>query len=125
MGTLLDHEKLEVYQKALRFFGIADRIAERLSRRNDMRDQLQRASGSIVNNTAEGAGEFSPREKARFYRMARRSAIECAATLDSALEINLIAADEKDPAREQLVMIVGGVVNLIKSCEARARDAGR
>jgi len=33
-------------------------------------------------NIAEGAGESSPNEKVRFYRMARRSAIECAGILD-------------------------------------------
>jgi len=31
-------------------------------------EQLQRASTSIPLNTAEGAGEFSTKEKARFYR---------------------------------------------------------
>ncbi len=45
-------------------------------------DQLIRAASSIMLNIAEGAGEYSSPEKARFYRMARRSAWECAAILD-------------------------------------------
>jgi four helix bundle protein len=47
-----------------------------------LRDQLDRASASILLNIAEGAGRFSPPEKARFYGIARGSATECAAILD-------------------------------------------
>lgn len=50
--------------------------------RRDLREQLQRASSSIVLNIAEGASEFSPADKARFYRIARRSAAESASILD-------------------------------------------
>jgi four helix bundle protein len=117
--STLDHEKLDVYQKALRFFGTAHRAADNMHGRRDLKDQLQRASGSIVNNIAEGAGEFSPPEKIRFYRIARRSAVECAATLDSALEIALIQPEERAKAREEIIVIVGGLVRLIKSCSAR------
>ena len=44
--------------------------------------QLIRATQSISLNIAEGAGEHSPADKARFYRIARRSAYECEAALD-------------------------------------------
>ena len=47
-----------------------------------MADQLGRAALSIVLNIAEGAGEFSKKGKARFYRMALRSTTEWAATMD-------------------------------------------
>jgi four helix bundle protein len=78
-----DHERLEVHQLALRFVVLARQIIEQLSTGfADLSDQLRRASSSIVLNTAEGAGEFSKREKARFYRMAKRSATECAGVLD-------------------------------------------
>jgi four helix bundle protein len=45
-------------------------------------EQLHRAATSICLNVAEGAGEFSVPDKLRFYRMAKRSATECAAILD-------------------------------------------
>ena len=77
------HEKLDVYKAALAFLATADEILEEVPRgRGHLGDQLDRAATSIVLNVAEGAGEFSPAEKARFYRMARRSANECAAILD-------------------------------------------
>ena len=47
-----------------------------------VRDQLDRASLSVVLNTAEGAGRFAPRDKARFYSIARGSANETVALLD-------------------------------------------
>ena len=80
---LLDHEKLTVYQVATEFVVLADIIIEHLPRgRAYLRDQLQRAGLSISLNIAEGAGEYFVDEKARFYRMAKRSATECAGILD-------------------------------------------
>ncbi|HET7322453.1 MAG TPA: four helix bundle protein, partial [Longimicrobiaceae bacterium] len=71
---------MAVYQKAIEFVIVAEQITRTLSRgRRYLTDQLQRASTSIPLNIAEGAGEFSRADKARFYRIARRSATECAA----------------------------------------------
>ena len=65
-----DHEKLDVYQAAIDFVVMADDVVEHLPRgRAYLADQLQRAATSIPLNVAEGAGEFSRQEKARFYRM--------------------------------------------------------
>jgi len=45
----------------------ANQVAERLPRgRAYLADQLQRAGTSIPLNIAEGAGEFSSKERARF-----------------------------------------------------------
>ena len=80
---LLDHEKLTVYQTAIEFVILADEVIEHLPRgRSYLSDQLQRAALSIPLNIAEGAGEYAIDEKARFYRMAKRSATECAGVLD-------------------------------------------
>ena len=76
-------EKLKVYDRALELAVILEEMTRQTPEgRGDLRDQLRRASTSIVLNIAEGAGEFSPSDKARFYRMARRSASECAAIID-------------------------------------------
>ena len=80
-----DHEKLDVYHPALDALELCDQIGGDLPPgRANVRDQLDRASTSVVANIAEGAGEFSRPEKARFYRIARRSAIEVVAWLDIA-----------------------------------------
>ena len=78
-----DFERWDVYQVALDFLVIVKGLVEKLPRGNaNLADQLQRASTSIPLNIAEGSGEHSLPEKARFYRMAKRSATECASILD-------------------------------------------
>lgn len=91
------HERLDVYKVAREFSREASGIVADLPRgSSDLGDQLQRAATSIVLNIAEGAGEFSSKEKARFYRIASRSAAECAAALDLAKDLYGL-----DPARAQ------------------------
>jgi 23S rRNA-intervening sequence protein len=80
-GPLLDFERLDVYRVALEFQALATSIALPAGRR-ELRDQLDRAALSIVLNTAEGAGRVGTADKARFFAMARGSAMECAAVLD-------------------------------------------
>jgi four helix bundle protein len=76
--------RLDVYQVATAFVVAVDVVADSIPRgRSYLVDQLRRAALSIQANIAEGAGEFSPTDKARFYRMALRSATECVALLDS------------------------------------------
>jgi hypothetical protein len=61
-----DHERLDVYQRALEVLDLCDSIIEQLPKgRAHLKDQLDRAATSIVLNVAEGAGEFSPDEKCR------------------------------------------------------------
>lgn len=60
-------------------------IAAQLSA--NLRDQLLRASSSVVLNTAEGFGSSSRGIKRRHYEIARGSAIECVAILDLASAI--------------------------------------
>lgn len=78
-------------------------------------DQLQRAASSITLNIAEGAGEFSPAEKARFYRIAKRSATECAAIVDVAQHRSCISDEHFTAARSLLLRVVGMLVKLTRS----------
>lgn len=67
----------------------------------------------MVLNIAEGAGEFSPRDKRRFYRMARRSATECAAVLDIFSRRNHPATQTLEEARALLVRVVSMLVRMV------------
>jgi four helix bundle protein len=110
-----DHEKLDVYQCAIDYVVLADDIVQRLPRgRAYLGEQLQRASTSIPLNIAEGAGEFSPKEKARFYRIAKRSATECAAIMDVCRRLNLIEPSRFDDGRELLLRIVAMLTKLVR-----------
>ena len=55
----------------------------------NLRDQLRRASSSVVLNTAEGFGSASRGVKRRHYEIARGSAMECGAILDLAVALGL------------------------------------
>ena len=68
---------------------------------------------SICLNTAEGAGEFSPAEKARFYRIARRSATECAASLDICRVLGLSEEAVLSTGEEKLRRIVAMLTKMI------------
>jgi four helix bundle protein len=79
--ALLDAERLHVYRAALEFQGVVAGIRLPPALR-DLRNQLDRASASIVLNVAEGAGRHAVADKAHFYAIARGSAMESAAVLD-------------------------------------------
>lgn len=115
MSYYLDHERLEVYHFAIRFVVLADEIAENLPRgRAYLVDQLRRAGSSISLNIAEGAGEYAPIEKARFYRMAKRSATECSGILDILKHLLLIDDQLFSKARELLARIVAMLIKMVQ-----------
>ncbi len=115
---MLDHEKLDVYRVARELNIAIESLVGRASRtRQDLSDQLRRAGASIVLNVAEGAGEFAPREKARFYRIAKRSATECSAVLDLLQDVRIIGPREAEPVRVLLERTVAMLIRLSKSAE--------
>ena len=116
-----DHERMDVYQDALEFVTQANTIRAGFpTGRNSLADQLDRASVSVTLNIAEGAGEFARKEKARFYRMARRSATECAAILDIVRELKLGEEAEIQRAKDRLHSIVSMLIGLGKWAEVNA-----
>jgi four helix bundle protein len=76
----LDASKLHCYQVALELHTQCSALLAFTHR--VVRDQLERASLSVVLNTAEAGGRRSLRDKARYYAHARGSATEVAALLD-------------------------------------------
>lgn len=113
--VLFDHEKLTVYQVAIEFVILADEVIEHLPRgRAYLSDQLQRAALSISLNIAEGAGEYAVDEKARFYRMAKRSATECAGVLDVCQRLRLIEENRYVKGRELLIGIVSMLIKMVQ-----------
>jgi len=100
-----DHERLHVYQIAVRVDGLIHVALPRRGQR-ELREQLERALLSVIANIAEGAGRTAPKDKRRFYAMARGSATESAALLDVLLARRLVTADVHRQARECLLQIV-------------------
>ncbi|MFN3201507.1 MAG: four helix bundle protein [Bradymonadia bacterium] len=111
--SCLDHERLDVYRKSLEFLVLSDELCRQLpTGRAYLSDQLRRASLSVVLNIAEGAGEFSKAEKSRFYRMAKRSATECAAVLDCLHMLRLGRAERAQDGKSLLVDVVAMLIKM-------------
>ena len=70
-------------------------------------------------NIAEGAGRFSPADKARFYGIARGSATECAAIVDIILSRGLASASTCRRGRALLVRIVQMLTRLAAETASR------
>ena len=112
-----EHEKLDVYKATIDLLAVVNDVVEPLPRgRGLISDQLLRASSSIALNIAEGAGEFSGPEKARFYRIARRSATECAAILDVCRVRGLIHQQPLATGRDFLLRIVAMLTRMVLNC---------
>jgi len=114
MKIYFDHEKLNVYQVALQFNGWVGDLLATVEAKAAAKDQLDRAATSIPLNFAEGNGKFSRRDRARFFDIARGSALEAAASLDVLVSRKVITQAQVDPAKEQLVRIVNMLMGLLK-----------
>jgi four helix bundle protein len=115
-----DHEKLDVYQEAIGFCGWVGEFLNAISAKAAAKDQLDRASTSIPLNIAEGNGKFSAKDRARFFEMARGSALECAACLDVLLVRKLASEERVILAKERLSRIVQMLIGLLRKFSERA-----
>jgi len=120
-----DHEKLDAYQTAMEFAVLIDEIVEQFPRgRSHLADQLHRASTSVLLNIAEGAGEYAENEKARFYRMARRSGTESAAILELGKRLKLIDESNYGKSRELLIRIISMLTKMTRLGNGNANGNG-
>lgn len=84
---MFDFEKLEVYQKAKVYHQQISGLILKLKLSTSEKDQLRRASLSIVLNIAEGSGRFTKPDKRNFYVIARGSVFETVAILETFYEL--------------------------------------
>ena len=120
MKIYFDHEKLDVYRESIAFCGWVGELLAEIGAKAAAKDQLDRASTSIPLNIAEGNGKFSTRDRARFFEVARGSALECAACLDVLLVRKLANEEQVVSAKERLAKIVQMLVGLLRKFSERA-----
>ena len=113
MSAQFDHERLKVYQQALRFVAWASPIIEELPSKLAAKDQMDRASTSIVLNLAEGNGKRSYADRCRYFDSARGSAVECAACLDVLVARQKLPAERTAEGKAMLREIVSMAAGLI------------
>jgi four helix bundle protein len=119
-----DHEKLEVYRETIAFVAWLAGTLETAIRVGEVKDQLDRASGSIALNIAEGNGKYAPKDRCRFFDTAHGSALECAAGLDILVAKNKLTLEQIRPGKERLQRIVRMLMGLIKRNSTRDYDKG-
>ena len=101
---MFEFQNLEVYKKSKTFHIECKNLILTKKLDNYVKDQLSRASFSIVLNIAEGSGKFSKPDRKNYFTTARASVFECVAILDllhdagkinrQTFEIHLKSADE-------------------------------
>ena len=113
---MFDFEKLEVYKKSkelnkeiLRF------LKENRNIDSFLRDQLRRASISIVINIAEGSGKYSKADKKNFYTTARGSVYECVSLFEIILGEHYITKEFFDDFYQKYETISKMLLGLINS----------
>jgi four helix bundle protein len=110
-------EQFDVYRIALEFQALTAGLVPR--GRSDLRNQLDRASASILLNLSEGTGRRHAADKAHFYAIARGSSMESGAILD-VLRIRRLAADaDCRRGRALLIRVVQMLTRLEASMLAR------
>jgi four helix bundle protein len=113
----LGSQRLDVYRCAVRFLGLAASLAARIPRgQAELADQLRRAALSIPLNIAEGSGKEG-RDAARYYRIARGSALESAAIMDAVEALGLLPATDDTEERE----LVERIVSMLTKMAAASR----
>ncbi len=118
-----DHERLTAYGMALDFTEYSEKvIGTAKPGRRYLADQLRRAASSVALNIAEGGQEYSPGDKAHFYRIAARSAAECAAALDVYVRVRAIPAGQIDPGKGTLRQIIALLVALCRRLEKQNEE---
>jgi four helix bundle protein len=111
---MFDFEKLTVYQKAKSFnMATYDYILQNKSLDRITKDQLRRASFSIMLNIAEGSGRISKADRRHFFIIARGSMFECVAIFDFLSGQQVLSEDQYNyfyTNVEELVRIIYAMV---------------
>ena len=122
MRSYFDHEKLNVYQSAIKFVTWSTDLVSDVKAKAAVKDQLDRASTSIPLNIAEGNGKFAIRDRCRFLDFARGSTLECAACLDVLVAKRLLDESAVQPGKSQLLEIISMLMGLITSLSTRVQE---
>lgn len=116
---MFSFETLNVYQKAYR----TNQTIYRLIKENKTmalyaKNQLGRASLSIMLNIAEGNAKFSKKDRKNFYIIARGSAFECAALVSFMNEEGEISGPVKDELYSSFEEISRILFTMIRNLES-------
>ncbi len=105
-------DRLDAYRVALELVTLASKTRPRSAA---LRDQLDRASSSVALNLAEGVGRASQTDQARFFAVARGSAMECVAIWDVLRAQGAISLATHEEGRRLLTRVVAMLTRLMRA----------
>ena len=79
------------------------------------KDQIQRAMISVLLNQAEGCGKITPKDKAKFFSIARGSLLEVGAGLDVAEALGELSSIDNQNLQSELLAIAKMLSKLIRA----------
>jgi four helix bundle protein len=104
-----EFQSLIVYKKAKYFHQSVKRVVAEKNLKSYEKDQLSRASFSVILNIAEGSGRFSKKDRKNFFVITRSSVFECVAILDVLRDnvvIDQLEYDELETKADELSRIL-------------------
>jgi four helix bundle protein len=89
-----EFQNLTIYKKAKEFHQAAKSVIADKDLKSYEKDQLSRASFSIILNNAECSGRFSKKDRQNFFVITRSSVFECVAILDVLKDKHVLSHEE-------------------------------
>mgnify|MGYP006278338653 CR=1 FL=1 len=117
MSRIYNHEKLDVYQRALAFYAEMDSLIDDWDPRHSIRDHLLRAAESAVQQLAHACAAPSHRQR-NILDYSLGSVMECGACLDIAKVKSLASPDYLAQEKDELVQIFRMMWTLGKSWDS-------
>src|SRR5262245_61334032 len=115
-----DPEKIAVYRLARQHSRAVRMLLNNANTRGyaDLVSQLRRSTASIPANVLEAAGEWRPGKRLHYLMIAKGSACECWAHVDSMVDLGLVTEEDIREVRNLQRQIIALLITTIKNVEA-------
>jgi len=113
----LNHKRLNVWKMSLEFVATIYKLTANFptEERYGLTSQMRRAAVSVLSNISEGAARKSPKDRKRFYEIARSSLVEIDAQLEISLRLNFLNVKNIKQASKQMNEIFAMLTKLISN----------
>lgn len=124
MATVKSFEELEIWQLARSLANEIYRLTQTVTFAKDycLRDQINKSSGSIMDNIAEGFERGGNREFIQFLAVAKGSSAEVGSQLFRALDRNHITEETLSELKEKSTLIsqkINGLINYLNGSDMK------
>jgi len=124
MATISKFEELEIWQKAREICQYVELLIQTTNLKSNfsLKDQIDRSSGSIMDNIAEGFERNGNREFIQFLSIAKGSAGETKSQSYRAFDKKLISEEQHFKLNEMIEIEknkIGSMMNYLNNCEIK------